>query len=363
MIPMVDLKAQYAGLKSVLDEKLLHLLAQGHFVLGPEVKTFEKEAAHYLGVEYAYGLASGTDALILALRALGIGPGDEVITTPFTFIASASSVCLVGATPVFVDIDPDTYNLDLNKIERAITPNTKAIIPVHLYGHPVNMSTLMTIAQAHNIPIIEDCAQSFGATWHHQQTGSFGAIGCFSFYPSKNLGCYGDGGLIVTNDPDLAAQITMLRDHGSRVRYHHESIGYNSRLDEIQAAILRVKLPHIDQYNAERQRVATTYTHLLKKLPVQTPIEQSAAKHVYHQYTILSEKRDIIANALKAADIASAIYYPIPLHRQAVFAERFKDKTLIHAEKVAQTCLSLPIYPEMTAEQIEQICHVIRNVL
>lgn len=359
MIPMVDLKKQYQALKSQFDERVLNWLESGHFILGPEGKLLEKEVATYLGVEHTFGLASGTDALILALRAAGIQPGDEVITTPFTFVATASAICLVGATPIFVDIDPHTYNINPKQIERAITPNSRAIIPVHLFGQAADMTAIMAIAKQYNLLVIEDCAQSIGGTWNNQMTGSFGDFGSFSFYPSKNLGCYGDGGLLCTTHEAYAEQIAMLRNHGSKIRYHHDILGYNSRLDEVQATILRVKLPHLDEYNDNRRRVAALYNHYLKDLPVTLPYEHPSAKHVYHQYTILSEHRDFISQCLTAAGIGNMIYYPIPLHRQNLFDDSYDMVSLPVSERVAQQCLSLPIFPEMTEEQVQQVAGAI----
>ncbi|MBI5447505.1 MAG: DegT/DnrJ/EryC1/StrS family aminotransferase [Gammaproteobacteria bacterium] len=363
MIPMVDLKQQYAALKPQLDERIAACLASGHFVLGPEGKAFEHEISHYLNCKHALGLASGTDALILALRAIGVQPGDEVITTPFTFMATAGAICLVGATPVFVDIDPHTYNIDPNHIEAAITSATRAIIPVHLFGQAADMTAIMALANKHSLRVIEDCAQSIGATWEGKMTGSFGDIACYSFFPSKNLGCFGDGGLVSTNRDDLAQTLSALRNHGSHVRYYHDMLGYNSRLDELQAVILRTKLPHIDIYNAQRRQVAEWYNEALRDLPVTLPSLHPHALPVYHQYTLLSEQRDFIMQQLTQASIANAVYYPIPLHRQHLFGNRYQHLSLPHSERIAQQCFSLPIFPEMTKEQVDQVTHVIRQAL
>ena len=363
MIPMVDLKSQYHALKDEIDQAVMEVLESCAFILGPQVQAFEREAADYLGVKHALGCASGTDALHLALRASGIGPGDEVITSPFTFIATAEAICYIGAKPVFVDIDSRTFNIDPEAVAAAITPKTRAIMPVHLFGQPVDMSALSALCERHDLLLIEDCAQSFGATIGGRQTGSIGISAGFSFFPSKNLGCYGDGGLVATSSDTVADQVRMLRNHGSEVRYYHDVIGYNSRLDEMQAAILRVKLRRLDEFNRERRRVAHRYSELMADLPVATPHEDGLGVHVYHQYTVLSERRDVVMAALQQAGIASAIYYPVPLHRQNVFAGDCADIDLPVAESVASRCFSLPIYPELEDGQIVRIVDVIRAAL
>ena len=363
MIPMVDLKSQYHALKDEIDQAVAEVLESCAFILGPQVQAFEREAADYLGVKHALGCASGTDALHLALRASGIGPGDEVITSPFTFIATAEAICYIGAKPVFVDIDPRTFNIDPEAVAAAITPKTRAIMPVHLFGQPVDMPALSELCERHDLLLIEDCAQSFGATIGGRQTGCIGISAGFSFFPSKNLGCYGDGGLVATSSDTVADQVRMLRNHGSEVRYYHDVIGYNSRLDEMQAAILRVKLRRLDEFNRERRRVAHRYSELMADLPVVTPHEDGLGVHVYHQYTVLSERRDVVMAALQQAGIASAIYYPVPLHRQNVFADDYADQALPVAESVATRCFSLPIYPELEDGQIVHIVDVIRAAL
>jgi len=361
MIPMVDLKTQYQNLKTEIDAELAGVLESTRFILGPNVHAFEQEAADYLGVKHAISCASGTDALHLALRAAGIGPGDEVITHAFTFIATAEAIRYVGATPVFVDIRPDTFNLDVKQVAAAITERTRALLPVHLFGQPADMPALMKLAKEHGLPVIEDCAQSFGADIDGRMTGGIGLAGCHSFFPSKNLGAYGDGGMVTTNDDALAEHLRSLRNHGSKVRYHHDEIGYNSRLDEMQAAILRVKLRHIDEFNQGRRRAAHAYSEVLKAV-VTPPAEDGLGTHVYHQYTLLSDRRDDIQQALQAADIACAIYYPIPLHRQKVFAEDCADLSLPVTEEVCRRCLSLPIFPELTDAQIETVVSTIGKV-
>jgi len=360
MIPMVDLKTQYKDLKTEIDQNILTALENAQFVLGPNVKEFEKSAATHLGVKHAISCASGTDALHLALVAAGIGAGDEVITTAFTFIATAEAICYVGATPIFVDVLPDSFNIDPSCITAAITPKTKAIIPVHIFGQPANMASIMAIANEHSLQVIEDCAQSFGADIAGKMTGAFGIAGCHSFFPSKNLGCYGDGGMVTTNDENIANKLLSLRNHGSHVRYHHDIIGYNSRLDELQAVILRAKLKNISTYNENRRRVGLLYSDLLQDI-VQPPIEDGIGTHVYHQYTILTEKREQIMAALSKNNIASAIYYPIPLHKQNVFNELCKNTTLPVTDKIVSQCMSLPVYPELSDDQIKSIVTVIKE--
>ncbi len=366
MIPMVDLRAQYQALKPEIDAALAQVLESTQFILGANVQAFEREAADYLGVAHTIACASGTDALHLALRALGIGPGDEVITPAFTFIATAEAIAYVGATPVFADVDPASYNLDPAAVTAALSPRTRAILPVHLFGQPADMAALGAIAARHELLLIEDCAQSFGAHIDGRQSGAFGAAGCFSFFPSKNLGCFGDGGLISTSDDTTAEELRVLRNHGMRLRYHHEMIGYNSRLDEMQAAILRCKLPHIDDYNTNRRRVAAGYREGLAGSGLTIPHEDGIGRHVYHQYTLLAEsgeQRERLMAALAAADIAAAIYYPIPLHRQQAFGGALDDCRLPVAEDLAARCFSLPIYPELTDRQVAQICDVLRGAL
>ena len=363
MIPMVDLKRQYARLKKEIDQAVGNALEQTQFILGPNVSALETEIAAYHSLPYAVGCANGTDALLLALRASGIGPGDEVITTPFTFIATAEVVALVGAKPVFVDICPDTFNIDPGKIAAKITSRTRAIIPVHLFGHPADMDPIMDIARKHHLKVIEDCAQAFGATYRGQTVGTMGDVGCFSFFPSKNLGCYGDGGIVITRDEEIASKIKMLRNHGSAVRYYHSEVGYNSRLDEIQAAILRVKLPQIDAANDARRGNATAYCQAMAGKDIVLPSERPGCKHVYHQFTIRSKNRQAIADALQSAGSASAVYYPVPLHRQDVFLKMYDLKeSLSVSETCAHEVLSLPMFPELTPKEIRLITDVVNNV-
>lgn len=364
MIPMVDLKRQYHILKTEIDTAVSDVLEKTQFILGPNVGKLEEEIAAYHRLPYAVGVASGTDALLLALRACGIESGDEVITTPFTFIATSEVAAQLGAVPVFVDIRPDTFNIDPTLIEEKITSKTKAIIPVHLFGHPADMSPIMQIAQKYNLKVIEDCAQAFGAEYKEQLVGSIGDAGCFSFFPSKNLGGYGDGGMVVTKDGTIAEKIRILRNHGSSVRYHHAEVGYNSRLDEIQAAILRVKLKYIDEFNNSRRKNAAEYCAALNDKNIILPTEAPDCKHVYHQFTIRAQNRDAIAEALKEKDIASAIYYPVALHMQEVFLKFYNNpETLPVTEICSREVLSLPMFPELTGDEIRMIAAVISDTL
>ena len=362
MIPMVDLKLQYNNLKEEIDSKIIEALGKTQFILGPNVQAFEKETADHLGVKHALTCASGTDALHLALLAAGIGEGDEVITTSFTFIATAEAIRYVGAIPVYVDIKADTLNIDADLIEDAITDKTRAIIPVHIFGQPADMNKIMPIAKKHNLLVIEDCAQSYGAKIGDKVTGGIGLVGCHSFFPSKNLGCYGDGGMVTTNDDAIAEQIKIYRNHGSSERYHHDVIGYNSRLDELQAVILRIKLQYIDEFNNERRRVAHSYSEKLKDV-VTVPHEDGIGTHVYHQYTVLTEKRDQIMPALSAKEIGNAIYYPIPLHQQKAFEKECAGVSLPVTEDTIKHCMSLPVFPEMTEEQIKLVCDTIKSAI
>ncbi len=362
-IPMVDLKIQYHQLQTEIDAAVNAVLESAYFILGPQGSAFEQEVAAYLGVKHAIGVASGTDALHLALRAAGLGPGDEVITSPFTFIATAEAIAYVGATPVFVDIDPQTFNIDVEQAAAAITPATKAILPVHLFGQPADLAPLKKFCDDRDLLLIEDCAQSCGALYGDKMTGTWGDLGCYSFFPSKNLGCFGDGGLIVTDNDDLAAEVKVLRNHGSRERYHHSVIGYNSRLDDLQAAILRVKLKHLDRFNGQRRENAHRYSAGLIKLGLAAPFEDGKGVHVYHQYTLMTDQREVIQKELAAAGIASAVYYPIPLHQQEVFAATCRDVSLPISESVAQKVLSLPIYPELTADQVDLVLETIERAI
>ena len=357
-IPMVDLKSQYENLKSEIDPALLQSLSESCFILGPNVEAFEQETADYLEVRHALGCASGTDALHLALLTAGIKPGDEIITTAFTFAATGEAIRYLGARPVFVDIQADTLNIDPQKVKAAVTDRTRVILPVHLFGRAADMDELQAIAEQHDLLIIEDCAQSFGSRYHGRMTGALGQAGAFSFYPSKNLGCYGDGGLISTNDDEVAEQIRIYRNHGSSQRYHHDVIGYNSRLDELQAVILRIKLKHIDEFNQNRLRVAQTYNRLLADTELELPAIPDDRDHVFHQYTLLADNRDQLRDSVLSQKIACAIYYPVPLHRQQAFADT-NTTALPVTDDISQRCLSFPIFPEMTEQQVQTVCGAI----
>lgn len=361
-IPMLDLKAEYALLKDEIEPAVAEALAACQYIGGPNVKAFEAEAAAYAGAKHAISCASGTDALLIALRAAGVGPGDEVITTPFTFVATASTIVMCGAVPVFVDIDPKTFNLDLDQVAAAVTPRTKAIVPVHLFGQPVHLAPLKALCGKRGLRLIEDAAQSFGADYGGRKSGAYGDIGCTSFYPSKNLSAFGDGGLVVTDDDALAGELRVLASHGSRQRYHHHVLGYNSRLDEIQAVVLRIKLKRLDAFNARRIAIADSYGRQLAGL-VETPFADGHGRHVYHQYTILSDRRDAIQRVLTDNGIACAVYYPVPLHRQEMFAATHGRVRLPVAERTAERCLSLPISPMLRDEQIKRIVGAVRQAL
>lgn len=357
-IPMVDVGLQNGPLVEEMRAAMAAVLDSGQYILGPNVQAFEREVAAYLGVPEAISVASGTDALHLALVAAGIGPGDEVITTPFTFIATANAIRFTGASPVFVDIDEATFNITAGAIERAITPATRAVLPVHLYGQPAQMEAIAALCEERGLALIEDCAQSFGARRGGRQTGAFGLAGCFSFYPSKNLGGVGDGGLIVTASEETAAHLRRLRNHGSDRPGHHDEPGFNSRLDELQAAVLRIKLRHIDRFNAERREAASEYDRRLAGLAVKTPFADPGGEHIYHQYTVLCEDRDAVRNRLAAAGIASAVHYMLPLHRQPAFAAH-AHLSLPVAERAAARCLCLPMFPGLSSEQIARIAEVL----
>lgn len=360
-IPVLDLKPQIDTHWEAFRDAFARVLQSGHFILGPEVQAFEQEAEAYLGVKHAIGLNSGTDALFIALRALGIGSGDEVITTPFTFFATAEAISHVGATPVFVDVEEESFNLDLAQVEQAITPRTKAIIPVHLFGRPCPMEPLRTLAGRHGLAIVEDCAQSFGAEQGGIRTGSMGAFGCFSFFPTKNLGAFGDGGMVVTQDDELASEARMLRAHGSRKKYYNEEIGYNSRLDELHAAMLRIKLQHLPEWNQRRRAVAHRYAELLACIPgLITPAVVDG--HVFHQYTIRIRggRRDEVQQRLADAGISTMIYYPVPVHRLKLYQESHAGTHCPVAERLATEVLSLPIWPEIEDPTLVRIAAALR---
>jgi len=365
MIPILDSKRQYAKIGSEVEKAVCEVLRSGSYILGPNCKALESELANYIGCKYTVGLNSGTDALHLALRALNIGAGDEVVTVAFTFVATTEAIGIVGAKPVFVDIDPDTFNLDASKLEAAITSRTKAIIPVHLYGQPCDMDKIMDVAKRHNLHVIEDCCQAIGAEYKGQKVGTFGDIGCYSFYPTKNLGGMGDGGLATTNSEQLRDRMIALRNHGGAVRYHHDEIGVNSRLDEIQAAILRVKLNYIDEWNRARRAHAARYNELFAGCAdVQTPKELSDTYCVYHQYTVKIPNRDEVHKMLQERGIGAMLYYPIPLHLQKVHEYLGVGKgSLPVTEKNTEMVISLPMFPELTDEEQIQVATTLKECI
>ena len=363
-VPLLDLKAQYADIKQEMDAAVHRVLDSARFIGGPEVSGLEEEIARYSRCAHAIGCASGTDALLLALRALGIGPGDEVITTAYSFFASAGVIVNVGATPVFIDIDPSTYNLDAHRLEAAITPSTKAVIAVHLYGQCCDLTAVKAVCEKKKIWLIEDAAQAIGAEWEGKRAGSVGDLSCFSFFPSKNLGAAGDGGMVTTQDAALADRVRLLREHGSRPKYYHALVGTNSRLDALQAAILRVKLKHLDRWSEGRARNAALYDQLLEGAPVGRPYRDVRARHIYNQYVIRMPKRDQVRDRLTELGIGTEIYYPVPLHLQKCFATLgHQEGDMPHSEAAARETLALPIYPELTEEQIRYVAASVRDVM
>jgi len=360
---MVDLHRQFLEVKEEVFEMMDQILESSQYVLGPKVREFEKRIAEYTGAADAIGVASGTDALHLSVEALGIGEGDEVITTPFTFFATVEAILYTGARPVFIDIEPETFNIDPDKIEEGITPRTKALIPVHLFGHPSDMERIMDIASLHSLFVIEDAAQAFGASIKGRKVGSFGTTGCFSFYPSKNLGAYGDGGMITLREGNLSEMVRSLRNHGSKGSYIHDSVGFNSRLDEIQAGVLLVKLKRLEEFNRKRRERAAAYSSLLTGY-VQCPSEREEFINVYNQYTIISTKRDLIQRRLREEGISSVIYYPKPLHlQQALSFLGHREGDFPTAEKVSREVLSLPMYPELEEQVIEKIAETVKAAI
>lgn len=361
-IPMVDMQAWHRPIQAQLEKKALEVLRSGRFIMGKEVELFEQEVACYLGARYAVSCANGTDALVLALHAAGIGPGDSVLTAGFTFFSTAEAIIQVGATPVLVDIDSETFNIDPLELERSITSRCRAVLVVHLFGLPAALSEIQAVCDRHGLILLEDCAQSFGASYQSRKTGNFGLLGTFSFFPSKNLGGFGDGGLVITSDLKAAEAVRMLRNHGSACQYFHECSGYNSRLDEIQAALLRVKLEHIESFNAQRQQVAQWYRDFLKDTELLFP--EGREEHIYHQFTVvLPSGRDLIKKRLASKGIASAIYYPLPLNKQRALAGLAGELELPVCEQLSEHCLSLPIYPGMTRLQVETVTSTFINVM
>ena len=363
-IPLVDLKAQLNNIHDEIAEAINSVIDKTAFILGKEVECFENEFAQYIGTDFCVGVGSGTEALHLALRALGIGQGDEVVTAPNSYIATALAISYVGAKPVFVDIDPETNNIDTHKIEEAITANTKAIIPVHLYGHPAEIDRLIKISKKHNLRIVEDAAQAHGAEFKGKKVGTFGDISCFSFYPGKNLGAYGDGGAVVTDKEEYANTIKTLRNYGESKKYHHEAIGYNSRLDAIQAAILRVKLKYLDEWNQKRLDNAKIYNSYLKSLPINIPVDKDYAKNVYHLYVIQVKNRDNALEFLRSKGVFASIHYPIPIHLQNAYSSLgYKKGDFPITEKYAQEIISLPMFPELEEDQIKYITETLESYI
>jgi dTDP-4-amino-4,6-dideoxygalactose transaminase len=365
-VSLLDLKAQYAEIQSEIIDAVDRVLESQHFILGPIVEAFEAEIAQYVGAKFAIGCGSGSDALLLALMALGIGPDDEVITTPFTFGGTADSIARLGARPVFVDIHPETFNLDERQLEAAMTHRTRAVMPVHLFGLPSNMNVILEIARRQEILVVEDAAQAIGSKSCGEGIGALGTFGCFSFFPSKNLGGAGDGGMITTNDPQLAQAVRALRVHGSKRKYHYEVIGMNSRLDALQAAILRVKLRHLDEWTAGRRRNAYRYRELFAEYGllerISLPCPGNDSFHVYNQYTIRAPHRDQLLGYLREHGISTEVYYPSPLHLESAFAYlRYRVGAFPQAEAACQEVLSLPIYPELTAEKQQAVVAAIAS--
>jgi len=362
-IPLVDLKRQYHLIRDEVDEKIREVLESGRFILGENVEAFEEEFAKYCGIKYAVSVASGTDALTLCLKALGVSECDEVITVPNTFIATVDAISRNGATPIFVDIESGTYTMKVSDIKQKITERTKVILPVHLYGHPVDMAPLLKVAGENNLYVVEDACQAHGAEYKGSKVGSLGDCACFSFYPAKNLGAYGDGGMLVTNDEEIAERVRMLRNYGEQKKYYHAFVGYNSRLDEIQAAILRVKLKYLDKLVESRRRIARRYSELLFDISdVTIPCEKSYVKHAYHLYVIRAKRRDELRSWLSYRGVSTGIHYPVPVHLQEAYRHlRFTDGSFPATEKVAREILSLPIFPELTENEVRYICTSIKK--
>ena len=362
-VQLLDLNEQYAPLLEDIRAQFEKVFSTHHYIMGEQVKELEEKMQQYLGIKHAIGCASGTDALVLAVRALGIGEGDEIITTPFTFFATASSIWRNHAKPVFVDIDPQTFNLDPAKIEAAITPRTKAIMPVHLFGQSADMDAIMAIAKKHNLKVIEDNAQGIGCTWDGKMSCSFGDIGTLSFFPSKNLGAMGDAGLCLTNDDDLAAKLRQLRVHGENPKYFHKWVGFNSRLDTLQAAVLLVKLDHLEGWSEARRKHAAYYDEALENVDgVITPYIDPKAVSIYNQYTLICERRDDLLKHLQAKEIGCAVYYPLPLHLQECFNSLgYKEGDLPTSEALAQQVLSIPVHPDLTKEQQDFVIESIKE--
>lgn len=361
-VPYLDLPAQLRGIRKEIDVAIARTIEHCSFCLGPDVVQFEKDFAAYCGAEHCIAFNSGTSALHVAMLLLNVGPGHEVITTPSTFVATSWAISYVGAKPVFVDVDDATFNLDPALVERAIAPRTKAILPVHLYGHPAHLDPLLALAGKHKLPLVEDAAQAHGATYSGRKVGTFGVMSCFSFYPGKNLGACGEGGALVTNNAAFATRARSLREHGSSQRYYHDEVGYNYRMEGIQGAVLGVKLKHLESWTKERRRVARHYNALLADTPLQLPREADYAQSAWHLYVVRHPKRDDLKKHLEANRIGCALHYPLPLHLQKCYASLgYKEGDFPVAEKAARQCLSLPIFPEMTEAQILRVAQVIKS--
>ncbi len=359
-VPLLDLKAQYATIKAEIDQAVHSVLDSCHFIGGPEVQALEQEVARYSQTSHAVACASGTDALLMAMWALGVGPGDEVITSAYSFFASAGTISNNGATPVFVDIDPRTYNLDIHKLEAAITPRTKAVVAVSLFGQCVDIPTIKTICDKHKIYLIEDAAQSIGSEWEGKRSGSMCDFGCFSFFPSKNLGGAGDGGMMVTNNAEFADKARLLCNHGAKPKYYHSVVGTNSRLDAIQAAILRVKLRHLDRWSEGRAKNAALYNQLFDGSRVGRPYHDPRTRHIYNQYVIRVPKRDELKKFLGERGVGCEVYYPVALHSQKCYAPLgYKPGDMAHAEAAANETIALPIYPELNEDQIRYVAQTV----
>ena len=362
-VPLLDLKAQYAPIRGEIDAAIARVIDTVRFIGGPEVSGLEQEIAQYSSCPHAIGCASGTDALILALRGLRIGQGDDVVVPTYSFIATAGSVANVGATPVFADVDPQTYNLDTKSLLKAITPRTKAVIVVHLYGQCCDMTALSAVCAERGLALIEDAAQAIGSEWEGKRAGSMGEVGCFSFFPSKNLGATGDGGMVVTKDAKLADRVRLLREHGGRPKYYHSIIGTNSRLDALHAAVLRVKLQHLDEWSEGRARNAAMYNHLFDGSNVVTPYRDERARHIYNQYVVRVPNRDEVRAKLTERGIGTEIYYPVPFHMQECFVDLgYREGDFPHSEAAAEETIALPIYPELTEEQIRYVAANVREL-
>lgn len=363
-IPLVDLHAQYQGIRDEVGRALLDVADSAHYVLGPRVQAFEEDFARYAGVRNCVAVNSGTSALHLALVCAGVGRDDEVITVPMTFIATSWAISYRGATPVFVDVDPVTCTMDVTQVEAAITPRTRAILPVHLYGQSADLAPLLALGKRHDIPIIEDAAQAHGAEYHGRRVGGFGMCGCYSFYPGKNLGAYGEGGAVVTNDDAIAERMRALRDHAQSRRYHHDEIGYNYRMDAMQGAILGIKLKHIERWTERRRDLAARYDTLLCSLPIALPVEVAERRHVWHLYVVRHPKRDYLKAALESRGIATGLHYPVPLHLQTAYCSLGYDEGEFPvSEKIANECLTLPLYSEMTLEQQDRVVEALANAI